>query len=884
MVKLPKDISDKFKMNLDEKYANRTIKTDDDDGGDVVRAAYLGTKTPINTSIKHEPKFDFDRFGDKLNIIDIHGTEENDDELHGNIADNFMYGLGGDDTFFGSKGKDELFGSTGRDTVNYEDSPSGVEVDLESGERGKGGHAEGDRYESIENVVGSRHGDTIYGTEWMNELIGGKGDDSLFGRGGNDTLRGGDDNDTLDGGDGDDDLFGDEGDDTLIGGAGNDELFGDEGDDTLVGDEGDDELFGGKGEDTLVGGAGADDLDGGTDSDKPTVYYDWYGNRFVYADSAKDTASYEDSDARVDEEGNVVVDEQGNVLGVEVSLKSGTGKYGHAEGDTLVNIENLKGSDYADTLEGDDNANTLMGEDGDDVLTGGLGADHLDGGRGRDEANYSDSTMGVTVKLSGTSWGGTAHGDTYSGVEDARGSNYNDKFYGTDDANRFWGEGGNDTFYGDDGADEFHGGTGTNTANYRDSDARVIVDLEAGTGQGGHARGDRLYDIQNLHGSEEDGNELYGSGVGNRIYSYGNDDVIDARGGNDTIIAYGLFDEIRAGDDDDTIIVIDAEDFGTWDGQSGYGYIRNIDGGDGEDTVSFLQSTWIHQNGQQDEHGGVDVTLWEDRYWWHGNHHGTESEEWDGVDHSSRGSISGVENIKGTQYSDTIEGDGADNKFWGNNGSDELKGWNGNDTLDGGKGDDTLVGGFDNDILIGGAGADHLDGGYLHWETGEDLDVEGVDTASYEGSDEGVRVSLDSGTGSGGHAEGDTLINIENLIGSDHRDTLIGDMNANTLEGGRGDDVLEGEGGDDTLIGGEGADEFLFGNEIHDVESHVTVADFEVGEDKLNLSHLEGFDTFDDVNANMSQQGNDTVITYEDSTITLENTVMTELTEDDFSL
>lgn len=254
------------------------------------------------------------------------------------------------------------------------------------------------------------------------------------------------------------------------------------------------------------------------------------------------------------------------------------------------------------------------------------------------------------------------------------------------------------------------------------------------------------------------------------------------------------------------------------------------------------------------------------------------------MEHSSRGHISEVGNIKGTQYSDSIQGDGGDNKFWGYRGADELKGHQGNDTLYGGRGDDHLYGGFDNDILIGGAGADHLDGGLLHWQTGEDQDVEGIDTASYEGSDDGVRVSLATGTGSGGDAEGDTLVNIESLTGSDHRDRLTGDTYANTLEGGRGDDVLEGGGGDDVLIGGADADEFLFGSEFQDVVSHVTVADFEIGVDSLNLSHLEGFDSFSNVSANMSQQGNDTVIEYEGSTITLENTVKLELSETDFVL
>ena len=42
-------------------------------------------------------------------------------------------------------------------------------------------------------------------------------------------------------------------------------------------------------------------------------------------------------------------------------------------------------------------------------------------------------------------------------------------------------------------------------------------------------------------------------------------------------------------------------------------------------------------------------------------------------------------------------------------------------------------------------------------------------TASYEHSASAVNVSLATGTGHGGDAEGDTLINIENLTGSGKR-------------------------------------------------------------------------------------------------------------------
>jgi Ca2+-binding RTX toxin-like protein len=118
----------------------------------------------------------------------------------------------------------------------------------------------------------------------------------------------------------------------------------------------------------------------------------------------------------------------------------------------------------------------------------------------------------------------------------------------------------------------------------------------------------------------------------------------------------------------------------------------------------------------------------------------------------------------------------------------------------GNSGNNSLFGGDGNDTLRGGAGADTLDGG------------EGSDTASYAGSNAGVTINLTTPHASGGHAEGDVLINIENLIGSSHNDFLTGDGQANRIEGGAGDDTLDGGGGADTLVGGTGNDTYYINN------------------------------------------------------------------------
>ncbi|WP_292368842.1 type I secretion C-terminal target domain-containing protein, partial [Mesorhizobium sp.] len=86
-------------------------------------------------------------------------------------------------------------------------------------------------------------------------------------------------------------------------------------------------------------------------------------------------------------------------------------------------------------------------------------------------------------------------------------------------------------------------------------------------------------------------------------------------------------------------------------------------------------------------------------------------------DHSSSGSgvtetaAAGVTNIIGSDFSDSLTGNGSDNVLAGMNGNDTLHGAGGNDLLIGGLGDDALYGDGGNDILIGGAGHNTLNGG-----------------------------------------------------------------------------------------------------------------------------------------------------------------------------
>lgn len=157
-----------------------------------------------------------------------------------------------------------------------------------------------------------------------------------------------------------------------------------------------------------------------------------------------------------------------------------------------------------------------------------------------------------------------------------------------------------------------------------------------------------------------------------------------------------------------------------------------------------------------------------------------------------------------------------------------LYGEGGNDFLTALGENNFLFGGDDNDRFEVGPGANALDGG------------SGFDTADYSSSDAGVRVVLDTspdevGFGSGGSAEGNTLISIEGVIGSKFADVLTGNSEANKLEGGAGTDVIGVISGKNTLDGGSEND-LIIGGFGNDDLSGGTGNDVILGDISTNLS------------------------------------------------
>jgi Ca2+-binding RTX toxin-like protein len=239
--------------------------------------------------------------------------------------------------------------------------------------------------------------------------------------------------------------------------------------DAIWGYGGDDEIYAGDGLDYLTGGFGADYLDGG---------------------NGLDQAIYKDSP-----------------VGVTVFLSPGLGFGGTAEGDVLVNIEDLAGSEYNDVLSGDGSANWLFGragndtlkggggwdrlagDAGNDILMGGADGDYMHGGTGFDTASYEGSSTGVSVSLiTDSALRGDAQGDTLYSIENLTGSRHADNLLGDNGANVLNGLDGHDTLKGYGGADSLAGGIGDDILIGGDGMDTLRGDQGADTTKGEKAR------------------------------------------------------------------------------------------------------------------------------------------------------------------------------------------------------------------------------------------------------------------------------------------------------------------------------------------------------------------------------------------------------------
>lgn len=544
------------------------------------------------------------------------------------------------------------------------------------------------------------------------EILLGGGDDQAIGSALADTFRGGAGDDLINASDGDDLLSGDAGDDTLNGGEGSDTVWyesaivgilldldlgaaqdglggadalssienalGGNFADTLRGDFNANALDGGDGDDTLNGRGGDDVLIGGLGLDAAD-----YGEAF---------------------EGIVV-----NLRETETAgLATSTVRDGDGGIDTLLSIEAIIGSAFADTIyggtqrdvfEGGAGADRIFGAQGQDVISGGLGADTLNGGGDFDTISYAEDLAGVTVNIDASARGGLLAGtardgggdiDQLTAFEFVVGTGFDDTIFGNDGRNtlsggagndRLTGRAGDDTFIGGLGDDILNGQTGRDTADYSGASDEIDADLATEIVLDGDGGTDTLTGIEQIIGSDfsdvftgGDINETIFAGSGNDIARGGlGNDSLYGEAGIDQLFGEDGSDRLYGGDNSDLLIGGAGVDI--LDGGAGN---DRIEGGDDGDRIFARDGNDLIFGGD-----GFDII----------NGQEGEDEIYGGNERDILRGQSGNDEIYGDAGDDTLSGQEDDDQLFGGTGNDLLKGGSGNDALSGGQGDDRLIGG-----------------------------------------------------------------------------------------------------------------------------------------------------------------------------------------------
>ncbi|MCJ8294205.1 MAG: DUF4114 domain-containing protein [Colwellia sp.] len=350
-------------------------------------------------------------------------------------------------------------------------------------------------------------------------------------------------------------------------------------------------------------------------------------------------------------------------------------------------------------------------------------------------------------------------------------------------------------------------------------------------------------------GVVEDDDELHGGSGNDQLHGRAGDDLLYGENGSDYIyggagkdVAYGGSgsDYIEGGSGDDSLFGGNGHDeiIGGSGNDTIYGDSGNdqLTGNSGNDTIFGGTGADIIEGG-----GGDDVI------------YGGSSQDTinggSGADTIDGGSAS--DSINGGSGADIIDGGSGHDTIIGGSGEDIIDGGSGSDTIMGGTGADILYGGSGSDIITGGSGNDYINGGSgrdnLHGGSGNDTFISGsgkdtvngssgIDTVSYAQTNSGVYIDLHNKRSTGG--DSDTLISIENAIGSDFADILKGSGGDNELVGGAGNDLIRGARGDDTLTGGLGEDTFTWRES--DLSGYLdTITDFDASDDILQFTLTE---------------------------------------------
>jgi Ca2+-binding RTX toxin-like protein len=710
----------------------------------------------------------------------------------------------------------------------------------------------------------------------------------------------------------------------FVGSSGNDFFSGTDLADTASGNGGDDTLNGNGGSDRLEGGAGADTIDGGSgvnflvsyiaDANFYTYPYatsislDIYADRDILIGGADDdyiAAGYGDTISGGGGYNKLYINFLGATSGViaDFTLQSAGGSItiGGATISGITQTVNVQGSNFDDTIKsvgGPSGSSRLYGNGGNDTIiadyynayvSGGDGNDFIDarlsfytgqvdGDAGDDiiyvstngapQANGGDGND--TIYAGGNAYGGNGN-DTIrltssSYASDANGDSGDDKLYASLTGSVLYGGAGADMLYGDMGADTLVSGDRSATNFQPTHDVGLEHDiLSAGAGD----------DVLWIgYGDDADG----GAGVDSLNLSFGGaassvsfDSTTLVTGGS-VAVGGGVITSIEK------LVSILGSGFSDFFNIATQTVSVSVDGGAGDDVLVSNGSSVVFMGG-----AGNDTLR--------SGSAGDGFYGGDGIDtidyqtYAVGGSISlalvagqagiglggdqlfDVENVNGTRFNDTINGNaaanflngyGGDDIINGNAGDDTIVGGDGADQLNGDDGNDRLDGGAGADILHGGNGNDILDGDYgdatalsidqLFGDAGDDAITIGAgDSADGGTGTDSLSISLGNSalgttidlrnlwTGGTGTVGTGTVTNFERLdfilgsngndvitlgtsgtvvaglspppvVGLGGDDQLTGGGDRDLLSGGDGNDILIGLGGDDQLIGGDGND------------------------------------------------------------------------------
>ncbi|MGY3038072.1 VCBS repeat-containing protein [Bradyrhizobium sp. USDA 4354] len=844
-------------------------------------------------------------------------------------------------SFQGNAGNDTISGN-GNTQIQYGNATGGVSVNLTAGAVDGDGSVGHDTITGgVLNVLGSNFNDTIVGSTSNDGLSGSNGNDTLDGRAGNDFLSGGAGADTIVYGSGGGfdfiqdfvhgqdkiDLTGvygifsladlqshamQSGPNTVItfnpsdgltlqnvdlnSLTASDFLFGtpaapivgDGNANDLVGTANAESISGLGGNDRLQGLGGSDLLDGGVGFD-----------RAVYADATGSVA---------------------------VNLAAGTASGLSVGTDTLLSIEGVIGSDYADTF----NATGFTGSTG---LPGiAAGQSEFEGRGGNDTVvgavnalgqvvtrlSYLGATSAVTVDIgAGTADGDTSVGhDTFANVSTIWASAYNDTIYGSDNAaftyETYEGRGGDDYIDGRGGYDQVTYNADTTTA------SGIYVHLAAGTVNGDATVGtDTLRSVEAARGTNFDDTfdaTGFGQAGATNVGSSGAFNDFAGAGGNDTIIGNGftrLNYQIAASSvsvDLETSVIgttnavtVAGSATGATEGADTFTGVNAVQGSTFADTLlgSSFNNNFTGLGGDDyiDGRGGFDVAIYNSLSTVTGGviidmAAGTAT----GDASIGTDTLRSIEGIQGTGYADTYAATGFNggsanagsfgnfNQFEGLGGDDQITG-NGNTRIiyanatggvtinlqagtangDGSTGHDTFTG---VNSATGSNFADSFDAtGIAGFNAFQGQG--GNDTITGNGSTQILFGNATSGVTvnlANGTADGDGSVGHDTIVAGV---TNVSGSNFNdTITGSSGNDQLFGNSGND-LIGGGAGNDALNGGIGVDTFVYASgggadiIGDFvQADADKIDLTGVPGISTLADIQALATQQGPNTVIDF----------------------